>query len=118
MLLSLAAFLFVRPIAPAEVEGMGIELRGEFMTVAYGGHKTPKVMFPLPRDYRGQVPLRFDLKVKPASALVSGRVVEGECGDRVAELLLKPMKDGAKVNVAWRSLVFADSGERERMKLP
>ncbi|RYG34734.1 hypothetical protein EON81_14760 [bacterium] len=118
MLLSLAAALLVRISPSAETSGYLVELKGKFQTVGYAATQTPKVTFPLPRNYRGQVPLSFEMKVKPENALVSGRVVEGKCGDRVVELSLKPMKEGKKVDMEWSTIVFADASEREAMKLP
>ncbi len=81
------------------------------MVVCHRAEESPKVMFPLPRDYRGQVPLSFKLTVSN-DALRSARTYATPTGDQVAELSLKPMKRNDRVEIEWKSDVLVRSTER------
>lgn len=86
-------------------------LEGKFMAVCHRAEEAPKVMIPLPRDYRGQVPLSFILTVSKYG-LASGRTYPTPTGDQVAELTLKPMKRNDRVDIEWKSDVLVRSVER------
>ena len=87
-------------------------LEGKFMAICHKAEETPIVMFPLPRDYRGQVPLSFKLDVKPKSRLKSVRTYETPTGDQIAELTFTPMKRDDRVDIEWKSEVLTDMTER------
>lgn len=88
-----------------------VNIRSKFFVAALHDEDQGRVEFPLPLDYRGQVPAGFQLIVSRPSAIVGRRVTEKKTGDQVVELDLAPMKQGSKFDVEWRSQVIVDVGE-------
>jgi hypothetical protein len=69
------------------------------------GAETGVITFPIPGLYREQVPLTFDLKTKPATALVNYSVHKREDGRNwICEVNVRPPARG--VIVYWESLVL------------
>ena len=66
----------------------------------------PKLLFPLPLNYREQVPLTYELRADPAEALTSVRVYEDRPGNFVVEAVLRPLAPGEKVDLRWNSIVL------------
>ena len=85
---------------------------GKFKAICHQAEESPTVMFPLPRDYRGQVPVRFTISFKPRAALVNGKTYATPTGDQTAEFTLKPMKRGDIVEIEWKADVYTRSVER------
>lgn len=85
---------------------------GKFKAICHQAEESPTVMFPLPRDYRGQVPISFSISFKPKTALVKGRTYATPTGDQIAEFTLRPMKRGDIVEIEWKSDVYTRSVER------
>lgn len=56
--------------------------------------RAPKLLLPLPLNYREQVPLTYELTVEPPERLESARLYEDRPGNWVAEVVLKPLEDG------------------------
>lgn len=88
-----------------------VELHGKFFVLAPEGESSGKVMFPLPRDYRGQTPVGFQLKIKPESAVKSKSVRVTATGDTILELECAPMAVGNRFEVDWRSQLMVDMRE-------
>ncbi len=86
-------------------------LQGKFMAVCHRAEDAPKVMIPLPRDYRGQVPLSFTLSITN-KGFVSARTYATPTGDQIAEITLKSMKRNDRVDIEWKSDVLVRSIER------
>lgn len=92
-----------------------VELHGKFFVLAPEGEANGKVMFPLPRDYRGQTPVGFQLKIKPELAVKSKSVRVTATGDYVLELECAPMAVGKRFEVDWRSQLIVDMRETSRI---
>jgi hypothetical protein len=76
---------------------------------------TGVVTFPVPGTYRDQVPLSFDLRVTPPSALRGSRLLMRPDGiNRICEVTVAPPDAGAKIR--WESLVLV--GDRKQSELP
>lgn len=89
-------------------------LQGKFEAICHQADESPMVMFPLPRDYRGQVPISFSIGFKPKAALVRGKTYVTPTGDQIGEFTFRPMKRGDIVEIEWKSDVFTRSVERFR----
>jgi len=66
----------------------------------------PKLLFPMPLNYREQVPLTYELRTDPAEALTSVRVYEDHPGNFVVEAVLRPLAPGERVELRWNSIVL------------
>jgi len=64
------------------------------------------LLFPMPLNYREQVPLTYELRADPAEALTSARVYEDRPGNFVVEAVLRPLAAGKTVNLRWDSMVL------------
>ena len=71
---------------------------------AISGDK-PTLLFPLPLSYREQVPLTYQVVVKPPEKLSSARIYEDQPGNYVAEVVLAPPA-GEEIEVHWSSIVL------------
>ena len=87
------------------------DLHGKFSVLAYEGENAAKLEFPLPRDYRGQVPIGFQLQVKPANVVASKRIVVGKTGDTIVQLKFIPLKPKQQFEIEWKGQVMVDVNE-------
>lgn len=79
--------------------------RGEYEINSQAGGDSargPKLKFPLPLNYREQVPLTFEVKSDPAERLKNVLIFEDVSGNFVAEVELTP----GPARLSWRSLVL------------
>ena len=100
---------------PAPRPGL-VLVRGEFDLVAGKPWNEPRVLIPLPLSYREQAPLTYELRTRPADALVRASIREDRPGNFVVEATFRPMDRDEPVRVSWRSLVLC--GERSFADVP
>lgn len=83
------------------------EIRGQSTYTASKNGANGKLLFPLPLEYREQVPLGYRFQATPAELVKGQRVYEDRPGNYVLELELATMKGGQSVTVDWSSCVLA-----------
>lgn len=71
--------------------------------------------FPIPGVYKQQIPLTFEVKAKPRTAILDYKIRRREDGiNWVAEVRVKPPKKGAIIN--WESLVLTGGSKENFLK--
>jgi hypothetical protein len=103
------------PTNPEATPGI-VLARGEASVTASVDEPAATLLFPMPIDYREQVPLTYELKCDPPEALKTIRIVQPHPGNYVAEATLAPMKTGEKAKITWSSRILV--GPRDMSKVP
>lgn len=80
------------------------EYSGRNQKAGFAG-PAPKLLIPLPLDYREQVPLTFEVSTRPARRLRAARVYQDRPGAWIAELDFLPLHT-SNVVVDWNSVVL------------
>ena len=70
------------------------------------GEGSTKVLMPIPLSYRDQVPLNYELEVRPPGKIAGTRVYEDKPGNWVAELSLRDLVRSKPIDVEWKSVVL------------
>lgn len=80
--------------------------RGGYEFTATADVDAPKIAFPMPMEFEDQVPLTYDLKIEPPSAVKQVLYTERKPLDWVVEVQFNPVKKGAKITLNWHSDVL------------
>lgn len=111
----LSLLLLLSP-PPLNIRPRPADIHAKFFVLAYEAEEKGAVFVPMPRIYRGQVPVGFQIKVKPESMVKEQIVRETADGDAVLEIRLQPMKKDQRLEVEWRAQLIVDM--EEDFKIP
>ena len=111
----LLSLIFLLSTPPAKAVPRPADIHAKFFVLAYEAEAKGEVFIPLPRIYRGQTPVGFQLKVKPEAMVKERFVRETADGDAVLEIRLQPMKKDQRIEVEWRSQLMVDMEEDFRI---
>jgi hypothetical protein len=99
--------LFAAAQTPAPESAWLINLESQFVVIGYEDDEAPRLQFPLPLDYRDQVPVSFTYTVTPADKVAKTAIFTTPTGDQIFEVTFKPMKREEKIDMSWRAKVLA-----------